>query len=525
MAERPINPPPDKVVSELRTPNLRDGFITLLVGREGAFYQNNYPIARGTPYAKLKGANSRIITEFASNPLYLLKEVRPGASSSADFGSSDEWVLWIFATQQIAQSNYNAGEDFPDENVNVSRWARSYETKRQVWENNQTVAYGSTLTALMAVAITAAGTGYTFATGTVGTGATCEAVVYNGAIIDWIVTKDGSGVTAGASITITGDGTGATATAIVQPVTAVLTHQEKKEYGSDNPRSHDYVEVIRVYEVLPGTELIRKGFDVETGTKVRVVKQRVAKGTNPVALGTSRMFDADTYYVQDSYYEPDTDVAGTLATTFWILPTAVLTTYDQDDKTQVWITTTYEVIAMPIPDPTGGMNTPGVVVEYKKIDSQKALKITRDFREFVDFSYEEQRFAGDTFPALWNYHNFFWTNGCGAFDDLRSQFSAHAQTRTVITFDTSAQVIAGLVIKPRTIKLGHAVNQINVIVDAGSVVYNEPDCMATTSWLASDPDYTTYVDTIQDTEQLISGESVLWMAGLWQTTEVYEIMY
>src|SRR5689334_19497535 len=106
MASRPSVPPQNKPVQELRTPNFRDGFYTLLVQRESVFFQNNYPIQRGTPYAKLKGADSRVVDEFTSNPLYFLKQIRPGNSSSSDFGAADDQVIWVFANQQIAQSNY-----------------------------------------------------------------------------------------------------------------------------------------------------------------------------------------------------------------------------------------------------------------------------------------------------------------------------------------------------------------------------------------------------------------------------------
>lgn len=302
---------------------------------------------------------------------------------------------------------------------------------------------------------------------------------------------------------------------------ALLVKEDMVEDTGDPRIDSLYVRVRRIYETLPGPELIRKGYDVPTGAKTRIVKQRVVTATAVTVLGTSRVFDGVTMYAQDSYFEPDTSVVGTLVTVYQVLPTAVLTVYDQDEKTQVNVATSYQVVAMPVSAPS---QTQGILITYQKIDSQKALKITRDFTEFLNFTYEEQRFAADSFPDLWDYTQFFWTNGCGAFSEERSAFSAHAQTRTEVTFDTSAQVIAGLVIKPQTLKLGHAVNLTNILVDAGSIIYAEPDCAATTSFAASDPSYTDYVDNIQNTEQLIAGESVLWRAGLWMTTKVYEIM-
>lgn len=252
VAERPTSPPPEKPVQELRTANFRDGFFTILVQEDSVIYQKNWPIRRGTPYASLEGADSGVITEFANRPLYFAKAIRPGNSGQSDFGSTDLWSVWIFLSDELAEDTYNADIDYPGESTAVSRYIRTSHTKRQLYEATPSIAYGSILTGLLSVAITAPGVNYTQASATIATGATAEAVCFGGAIIDWIVTNQGTGVTSGAALTITGDGTGATATARIQPATAVLTHQEKKELPNDSPHSHDWVQIIRVYEILPG---------------------------------------------------------------------------------------------------------------------------------------------------------------------------------------------------------------------------------------------------------------------------------
>jgi hypothetical protein len=519
--ERPTNPPPAFPVQELRTPNFRDGFYTTLVNRSSDAYQKTLPIKRGTPYASILGADQRVIDRFSANPLYFLRELRPGNSSSSDFGNTSDWVIWIWATQQIAQSNYNADIDYPEEDVTVSRFSRAYEIKRQVYEASPTVGAHSTLTALVAVAITAPGINYNQATGTVGTGAIAEAVCYNGAIIDWIVTKEGTGVTTGAALTITGDGTGATAVARVQPVTALLIHQEKKEYPPDNPRSHDYVQVIRVYEILPGVETITKGYDQSSGSPVRIVKQRVTPATDPEVLNDSRTIGSFTGFVTDSKVVPVDGMGTTVAiktTIYMTLPSSELTIWDQDEETLVNIATTYQVIK--IDGATAPTQTAGFIINDQKIDGTTFLRIKRDFTEFLEFEYEEQRFAGGSFPDLWDYFNFFWTNGCGSFNYERSQFSDYVQTRVTIYFTNAVQAIVGLTIQPNTIQLGHAVNQVNVLNDAGSIIYAEPDCTGTVTFPASDPSYTDYLDDIQGTFQLRSGESTLWKALYWKNIEV-----
>lgn len=285
MAERPVSPPPAKAVTELRTPNCNDGFLTLLVGRQSDFYQNNYPLQRGKPYAGFANMDERVVTEFSANPLYALKELRPGNSAAADFGTSDLFVIWVFATKQIAQSNYNAAIEYPGENTGVARYSRDYEVKRQDYEANPTIAYLSPLTAMISVNVTAGGTGYTQATGVIATGAKVSFVCYGGAIIDGIVTAEGSGVADGGSITITGNGTGGAAVARIQPADALLIHQEKREYPDENPRSHDYVQVLRVYEQFPGPWIPFSRWDLRLGPIQG--RRRAVLNTGQVATETA----------------------------------------------------------------------------------------------------------------------------------------------------------------------------------------------------------------------------------------------
>lgn len=274
--ERPTNPSPNWMVEELRTPNQTDGFFTALVERASDNYQKVWPIKRGQPYASILGSDQRVIDRYAANPLYFLKELRPGNTSSSDFGSTSDWVIWVWANQKLAQDTYNSEVTYEEDGTAFPVFVREYDIRRKVWEANQTIATSSALTGLLSVAITAAGTGYTYATGTAATGATCEAVIFNGAIIDWVVTKEGSGVTGGAAITITGDGTGATATCRIQPASAVLIQQTKRELSEDDPRSHDYVRIIRTYATMPGPILV-SGF-LSEDVRGRVIEEDVQKG-------------------------------------------------------------------------------------------------------------------------------------------------------------------------------------------------------------------------------------------------------
>lgn len=254
MDEKPFTPPPRYPVPDLRSPNQRDGFYTELVNRTDSAYQNKVPIKRGTPYSTVYGADTPVIAQFPQG-LYFLKEIKPGNLS--DVGNTSDWVIWFWATVPLAQDTYNAQVEYDKEDLGFPIFTREVLVRRKDYEANPTLSLASTLTSLLSVNITNAGTGYTFATGTIATGATVEFVISStGTLIDAVVTNEGASVTNGAAITITGDGTGGAATARIQPASAVLLVQKKVELGEDDPRSHDYVRLIRVYKTMPGPDLI-----------------------------------------------------------------------------------------------------------------------------------------------------------------------------------------------------------------------------------------------------------------------------
>lgn len=240
--------PPRKPVREQQTPNFSDGYYTELVSTTDANYK--VPV-RGTLYSTMKGGDnvtSPLILSLFPN-LYFLREIR--------FQGSDLYVLWLWGSDPTAEDTYNAEVSYMEEAITFPAYTRIYTIRRDVYENNPSIAPGTPLTALLAVNITASGTGYTQATGTIGS-ATVTFVVANGALIAGVVTNEGSGITGGGSITITGDGTGATATAIVQPSTAVLVAQKKIELPQDHPQHFEYVHVLRSYRTIPGPILTAK---------------------------------------------------------------------------------------------------------------------------------------------------------------------------------------------------------------------------------------------------------------------------
>lgn len=281
---KPISPPLRKPVSELTRPSHRVGYYTELVNRDDSAYLKTAPIKRGTLYSSMRMADPSVVAMYPQG-LYFLKEIKPG--NSADYGNTDQYVIWVWTTERPAQSSTNADITYGFESVSAPAFARVYEIRRDVYQTTPTLTIGLPLTALIAVTITAGGTGYTTASGTVATGATVEFVCIGGAIVSGIVTNEGVSITSGASIVITGDGTGATATAVIQPANAILVSQKKMEFPEDNVLSHEFVQVLRVYEVIPGPVLTGTEYDDYTGGILTVTRQKVNAGTSSAALSGS----------------------------------------------------------------------------------------------------------------------------------------------------------------------------------------------------------------------------------------------
>lgn len=264
--DRPQIPPARFAVREFQTPNFADGFYSEVFKRTDPAYMQFVVPKRGTLYSTIIGANNAVIALFPN--LYFLKETR--------LGSSHEWVVWIWATDPLAEDSYNARVTYTNECVDNPIYERVRTVRRDVYENNPSIATLTDLTSMVAVNIGGAGTGYTKATGTTTSGATVTFICFNGSIISGIVTNCGTGVAQGDTITVIGDGTGAGATAVVQPTGSVLISQKKQEFPDDSPLRWEYVQVLLVYETLPGPILPSIVPDSELGIPMMDTQQRRA---------------------------------------------------------------------------------------------------------------------------------------------------------------------------------------------------------------------------------------------------------
>jgi hypothetical protein len=210
------------------------------------------------------GADNGVIATYPN--LYFLKERK--------LGTSDQLVLWDWATVPEAEDTYNAEINYVSNAVPYPAFTRVYTIRRDAYEAAPTLQIGSVLTGLLGVNIINGGQNYTQATGTInGKDVAIEFVISGGQIISGVITNEGTGVVATDTIVINGDGSGAVAIPIVQPTTCYLTSQKKQELPQDDPLRNEFVRVIRPYETLPGPFIASTRLD-EDGVVVTVNTRR-----------------------------------------------------------------------------------------------------------------------------------------------------------------------------------------------------------------------------------------------------------
>ena len=200
-----------------------------------------------------------------------------------------QYVRRIYATDRKNQDLYNFSLKYSQEAAAYPVFLRSYIVRR---DSLMAAAppYGSPLTSVYGVAVTAGGTGYktnvpitvTF-TGGSGTGAAASAIVgEDGSVVGITLTAGGTGYTSAPTVGfVSASGSGATATAFVQPVSAILTHQETQSLEQENPQLHAlYTRVIRTYEIVPGPPVESLAYD-ERGDLETTVTQTVLNTDDP----------------------------------------------------------------------------------------------------------------------------------------------------------------------------------------------------------------------------------------------------
>lgn len=186
--------------------------------------------------------------------------------------------------------------------------------------------------------------------------------------------------------------------------------------------------------------------------------------------------------------------------------------YDQDEETQALITTSFQVVdATTVAAPTPQDN---IITSYKRIDKWRSWKIVKTYSTPADRS--EYRFMTFSFPSL--LRNYSWDSECGAFNDQRFAFSTFVKARVDISFGALDDTIDGFQIIPNSFQLaGFRVS--DVLNDALTIV-GWGTCTFTATIDASTPSMTDYVSLI-GTDQLMSGESVIYKAAIYRTTKLF----
>lgn len=266
--EKPFTPPTRKPVSEFPTPDPTVAFYTELVNRDDPAYYSNAPMKRGQLYSTIVGAKKEVIAQYPN--LFFLVEKK--------FQLDDQKVLWYWATDENAHDTYNSTVTYVQNAINYPSFTRTYTVRRELYEADPTVPIGSPLPGIIAVEITSPGKNHTEARGVIdGTSVDITFTVSpTGELLNGIITNTGEElIQDGTPITIIGDGQDSSAIARAQPVGCVLTSQTKKEQDDSDPLQHELVEVIRVYETLPGpwittTEMDKDGMIVTSKTRRQI---------------------------------------------------------------------------------------------------------------------------------------------------------------------------------------------------------------------------------------------------------------
>lgn len=291
-------PPERKPVSEYPTPTPSVVIFTELVNRTDPAYQQNAPMMRGQLYSDIVGASMLVIAQYPT--LYFLRERK--------FGTSDQLVLWDWATVPQAEDAYNAEVTYVSNAVPYPAFTRVYTIRRDVYDASTALAIGSTLTGIIGVRITQGGGGYTSAHGVIdGTDVDIQFVVSEGVIISGVILNEGTGVTSSDTIRIMGDGEGCVAVPIVQSTTCYLTSQKKQELG-DDPLKNEFVRVIRVYETLPGpfiatTKLNDAGDTITVNTRRNIAANIVTQETLVGGVWTKVTKKGDDNFVAEENVE------------------------------------------------------------------------------------------------------------------------------------------------------------------------------------------------------------------------------
>lgn len=197
-----------------------------------------------------------------------------------------QFVRRTWATKRLGQEAYNLARKYAGASATHPLYIRQYRILRSEYAP---LTAGTALTAIVGLAITNGGTGYTNSTydltftGGSGSGAAGKVQTRGGVIVGILLTNGGTGYTSAPTVGLSaGPGSGAAITASIQSQSALLIDQEDKP--ADGDEASIFVDVTRVWMTLPGPVLTSWPIDGETQSPVKVETQLVSfasLGGNP----------------------------------------------------------------------------------------------------------------------------------------------------------------------------------------------------------------------------------------------------
>jgi len=208
-----------------------------------------------------------------------------------------------WAKEFTLQDTYNDSETYSSQDADFPIFTRRYVKLRSKYAP---LAVRQPLLGIVAVEVTAGGTGYTeppVVTASGGTGADAEftaLINQDGEVCGVIIDAAGTYSVAPTLAFSGGNGNGAAATAKIQPQAAILVIQRKVELAEEDPRRSIFVQHEAVYESLPGPlVLVDFGYEEETQAQWRIYTQRVEAGSSAPAP-TDEFPASSGFFVEDA---------------------------------------------------------------------------------------------------------------------------------------------------------------------------------------------------------------------------------
>lgn len=289
------DPTPQRPVVSFPVPNVVDAVLVELWSTSQADYR---PLDVGTPHP-----NAREFPGF-----------RLGKNSALD--SSEKWVRRVWVTDAVNEDAYNYAVKYTAASDVHPVFVRAYREPRDTFTPR---VRGAPLRVVYRLTLTAGGANYTTPpvvtiAGGGGAGATGRAVLNHlGVVVELVLTHGGSGFTGTPSVAITGGGgAGATASATIQSTSAVLVEEEARQFDPASEYFGQYLNVIRVYQVLPGPTLPTKTIAVNLPDAFFAGETMTEEETLEIAGGAPAAMSASL--LSSSVIQDDSTVTATRKT-------------------------------------------------------------------------------------------------------------------------------------------------------------------------------------------------------------------